>query len=96
MATYIPLELTQPQNKMTQIAEQKRKELVTKNDYAISDNEYSQTNPDAISDGDNMGRGTGTYLDTLNGGTLLDTIIRTEDFAMNKFNPKNPYNTNPQ
>jgi len=96
MATYIPLELTQPQNKLTQIAEQKRKELVVKNDYTLDANEYSQTNEDAISDGDNKGRGTGNYLDTVNGGTMIDTVIRTEEYARNKYNPKNPYNTNPQ
>ena len=96
MATYIQLELSQPQNAMTKIAEQKRKELITKNDYTLQANEYSQTNKDAISDGDNMGRGTGNYLDTINGGTLFDNVERKEESARNKYNQQNPYNTNPQ
>lgn len=93
MATYIPLELTQPQNKLTQIAEQKRKELITKNDYAISDNEYSQTNPDAISDGDGKGRGTGVFLDIFNGGTSTDQVTKVDNIKLNKYSSKKPYNS---
>ncbi len=96
MATYIPLEISQPQNAMTQIAEQKRKELITKNDYALSKNEYTQTNEDALSDGDEMGRGTGNYLDTLNGGTSIDILNRVDEITRNKYGPQKPYNTNPQ
>jgi hypothetical protein len=61
------LNFEQPANDLTAIAEIQRKSLVVKNDYKTA-NPYSAVNPDAISDGDESGKGTGVFLDTVNGG----------------------------
>ena len=64
-------------NLLTQFADAERKKLLTKNDYTVS-NQYSATNPDAIADGDEKGKGTGNFLDVYNqaAGNKTDKIGR--------------------
>jgi hypothetical protein len=58
------LDFSQPANDLTAIADLQRKSLIVKNDYKTV-NPYSSVNPDAISDGDESGKGTGIFLDTI-------------------------------
>jgi len=92
MASYIPLDFTQPDNKLSAIAEEQRKKNKAINDYKDA-NVYSSTNPDAIADGDDKGRGTGAFLDANNyaAGTILDITKRKEAFAGLKYKPTSPY-----
>jgi len=80
-------------NQLTSIADAERKKLITRNDYADGVDEYSVTNPDAIADGDDMGRGTGIYLDVYNenGGTIIDVAERKNEIKINKFNKFKTY-----
>ena len=65
MATLIPMDYSQPANTLTAIADNQRTVNQVKNDYVPKVDEYSVTNPDAMADGDAMGRGTGVFLDIL-------------------------------
>lgn len=69
MPTLEPLDFSQPNNLLSKYADQERKKLIPKNDYKTT-NEYSSTNKDAMSDGDDKGRGTGVFLDIVNPETL--------------------------
>jgi hypothetical protein len=79
-------------NLLTQFADAERKKLITKNDYTVS-NQYSSTNPDAVADGDEKGRGTGNFLDVYNqiAGTKTDTIERKNEIKINKYNASKTY-----
>jgi hypothetical protein len=79
-------------NLLTQFADAERKKLITKNDYTVS-NQYSSTNPDAIADGDDKGRGTGNFLDVYNqvAGTKTDTVERKNEIKINKYNASKTY-----
>jgi hypothetical protein len=90
---YEPLDFSQPNNELSRIAEEQRKRLIPRNDFKPLVNEYSQTNPDAVSDGDDMGRGTGTFLDVYNnnGGTIVDINERKNEIKINKYKQSNPY-----
>jgi len=93
MANLIPLDFTQSDNnELSKIAEEQRKRLFPKNDYTDV-NKYSSTNPDAIADGDDLGRGTGIFLDIYNesAGTLTDNIERKDTIKVNKYNSANKY-----
>lgn len=88
-----PLDFSQPANRLTAIADNERKKNLVKNDYKQQGNEYSSTNPDAMGDGDTLGRGTGTYLDVYNplAGTSIDIAQRKNEVKINKFQPNKPY-----
>lgn len=90
MPTLEPLDFSQPNNLLSKYADQERKKLIPKNDYKTT-NEYSSTNKDAMSDGDDKGRGTGVFLDTVNGGTKLDQLERKSEIVINKYKADNPY-----
>ena len=90
MATYEPLDFNQPDNKLTQVAKQIRTQQLVKNDYSI-DNQFGATNPDAISDGDAVGKGTGTFLDTSAGGSSVDIAERINNIKINQFQADKPY-----
>ena len=92
MATSEILDFSQPNNELGQIAEQQRQRLIPKNDYK-SVNPYSATNKDAISDGDEFGKGTGVFLDTANGGSSVDTIERISEIKINEYQKNKPYTT---
>jgi hypothetical protein len=91
MAQYEPLNYEQPDNKLTAIADKLRKDLLVKNDFAQRKNEYGVVNPDAISDGDLQGKGTGIFLDTIGGGTSVDIAERKNEIKINKFQSDKPY-----
>jgi hypothetical protein len=86
------LNFNQPANDLTAIADIQRKSLVVKNDYKTV-NPYSAVNPDAISDGDESGKGTGVFLDTINGGSSIDIVERKNEIKVNEFQPNKPYTT---
>ena len=53
--------------------------------YNYDVNEYSSINKDAISNGDVLGKGTGVYLDTLEGGGGYDVMAREEHLMRNEW-----------
>jgi hypothetical protein len=87
-----PLNFDQPMNELGMIGEQQRSKLIPKNDYKDT-NKYSATNPDAISDGDDQGKGTGVFLDTINGGSSVDILERKNEIKVNEYQPNKPYTT---
>ena len=80
-------------NQLTAIADAERKRLITRNDFIRDADEYGVTNSQALSDGDDMGRGTGVFLDVYNdrAGTSVDIFERKDDIKINKFNKFNIY-----
>ena len=86
------LDYSQPENDLTAIGDAQRKRLIVKNDYKTV-NHYSSTNKDAISDGDQFGKGTGVFLDTVNGGSSIDAAERKSEIKVNEFQPDKPYTT---
>jgi len=91
MASYEPIDLNQPDNKLTQIANEARKALITKNDYNQQKPPYGATNPDAISDGVIKGKGTGVFLDSVNGGNSVDILERVNEIKINQYQSDKPY-----
>jgi hypothetical protein len=89
----LPLDFSQPVNRLTSIAEIERKKNLVKNDYNQQGNQYSSTNPDAVGDGDAIGRGTGTFLDVYNeaAGTSVDVFERKMNIKFNAYQPNKPY-----
>jgi hypothetical protein len=92
MAQTERLDFAQPDNELSQIAEQQRQKLIPKNDYKTV-NQYSSTNKDAMSDGDEYGKGTGSFLDTSKGGSSVDTLERKNEIKINEFQIDKPYTT---
>ena len=88
------IDLSQPDNEMSRIAEEQRKKLFPRNDFKPT-NQYSATHPDALADGDKIGRGTGGDLDiyNTNAGTSTDKKERIDDIKVNKYTSNNPYYT---
>lgn len=94
MSEQITVDLSQDvPNALTAIAEAERSKLIPKNDYNSVGNEYSSVNRDAVADGDNLGRGTGVFLDVYNtqAGTSTDIAERKDDIKINKFNQFKTY-----
>ena len=87
-----PLDFEQPKNKLTEYAEIERAKLIPKNDYNKS-NQYSSVNKDALSDGDEKGKGTGVFLDIFNqnAGAIQDVVERKKEIALNEYGPNKPY-----
>ena len=94
MAQVEPLNFEQPKNSLTAIAEAERAKLFPKNDFNKA-NLYSSTNPDALADGDEQGKGTGGFLDVYNqnAGAIQDIVERKAEIVVNKFQPNKPYTT---
>ena len=90
MATFEPLDFNQPMNKLTEVASQIRKQQLARNDYSL-ENQFGATNPDAISDGDNKGKGTGVFLDTSRGGSSVDAQERKNGIKINQYSFDKPY-----
>ena len=80
-------------NQLTAIADAERKRLITRNDFIKDADEYGVTNSQALADGDDMGRGTGVFLDVYNdrAGTSVDIFERKDDIKINRFNKFNIY-----
>lgn len=90
----LPIDLSQDvPNQLTAIADAERKKLITKNDYSANTQIYNANSPDAIADGDELGRGTGIFLDVYNqqAGTSTDVVERKNEIKINKFNSVKPY-----
>jgi hypothetical protein len=91
---YEPVVLDQTENNaLSAIADAERKKLITRNDFKKGADEYGVTNPQALADGDDMGRGTGIFLDVYNdtAGTNVDNYERKNNKKINKFNQFNTY-----
>jgi hypothetical protein len=58
-------------SKLEIAADEARAENLIKNEYQES-NPYDDTHKDALSDGDEKGKGTGVYIDTTDGGSSVD------------------------
>jgi hypothetical protein len=86
-------DLSQPDNQMSRIADEQRKKLLPQNAFSVDGDLYSSVHPDALSDGDAIGRGTGKELDVYNTtiGTRDDLIARKEDLMVNKYSSDKPY-----
>lgn len=88
-------------NKLEQAALQQRGVLIPLNTYnhASPNNEYSGQHPNALGDGDIKGKGTGIFLDILNGGGDLDIngnpnyagSGRIQNVAVNQYNSNQAY-----
>lgn len=94
MANEYAIDLSQDiPNALTAYADQERSKLIPRNDYNAVGNQYSVTNPDAIADGDRLGRGTGVFLDVYNSaaGTIDDITERKNEIKINKFNSSKTY-----
>ena len=94
MANEISVDLSQNvPNALTAFADAERAKLIPKNDYNSAGNQYSATNRDAMADGDDMGRGTGVFLDVYNeaAGTSVDLVERKNEIKINKFNSSKTY-----
>ena len=86
------LDFSQPDNTLSKIAEEQRKRLFPRNDFKPTD-PYSSTHPDALANGDKIGRGTGVELDIYNQsiGTSTDVFERKDDLKVNRYSTNNPY-----
>jgi hypothetical protein len=94
MANELTVDLSQNEpNALTLIADQERARLIPRNDFNEVGNPYSVTNQDAMANGDDMGRGTGVFLDVYNtaAGTITDVVERKNEIKINKFNSSKPY-----
>ena len=93
MAQVEPIDLSQPKNTLSDIADVERKKLFAKDDYKRTVNEYTSTNPDALATGDAFGKGTGGDLDVYNqnAGAIQDILERKTEIVFNKYLPNKPY-----
>ena len=93
MAQVEPIDLSQPKNTLSDIADIERKKLFAKDDYKRTLNEYTATNPDALATGDSFGKGTGGDLDVYNqnAGAIQDILERKTEIVFNKYLPNKPY-----
>lgn len=92
MANLEPLDFSQPNNELSSIAEMERNKLFPKNNFNETD-KYSSVHPDAIADGDDMGKGTGNFLDVYNtnAGAVQDIMERKTLIVGNEYKPNSPY-----
>jgi hypothetical protein len=91
MATLFPIDFSQPLNTLGQIGQTERTNGIKINDYKQTANEYSSVNKDAMGDGDAFGKGTGIFLDVLNGGSSDDNRERKDQIKINAFQVNKPY-----
>lgn len=73
-------------SKLTDVAEQERQKNVSKNDYQDVD-AYSAGHKDALSDGDNKGKGETTTI-----GSKTDILSRNQQVSKNTYSDQNIYN----
>lgn len=86
-------DFSQPENELSNIADEQRKKLFARNDYALGKDLYSSTHPNAMADGDIQGKGTGEYLDVYNesAGNSIDNSERKSQIVTNKYQSNKPY-----
>lgn len=87
------LNFSQPENQMSAYAEAERAKLFPRNDFSPESDNYSPQHPDALADGDELGRGTASYLDIYNykGGTKQDIQERNDEIKINRYSASKPY-----
>jgi len=87
------LNFEQPDNELTSIANAERGKLFPRNDFSPSSESYSAQHPDAIADGDEIGRGTAKFLDIYNleVGTKTDVNQRNSEIKVNRYSQGSPY-----
>lgn len=88
-------------NKLEEVALNQRASLIPLNPYNSSDSsqKYGSGHPNALSDGDNKGKGTNTFLDTFNGGADFDIngnpaiagSGRIQNIGVNQYDSDNGY-----
>ena len=87
-------------SKLEELGNQYRKDNIIKNTYQNSEgNEYNAKHKNALSDGDNKGKGTGVFLDTYNGGGVEDELGasnepgsgRVGNIVKNQYSSEKPY-----
>jgi len=87
-------------DKLGDIGKIERDKMIAKNTYqTIEEQNYGAKHPNALDDGDNKGKGTGSFMDTYNGGSVVDKegngvdsgSGRIANLAKNKFNEENGY-----
>lgn len=74
-------------DQLREVAEQQRGILLPINEYKEKGNEYSATNPNALSDGDEKGKG----LNNNSVGSKTDIITRQTLKGINQYNDINEY-----
>ena len=80
--------------KLTDIAEQERKKNLVKNTYTINgESLYSAQHPNALSDGDEAGKGNSVFLDvfTEQTGSQTDILTRKDNVVINHYSKDNVY-----
>ena len=80
--------------KLTDIAEKERKKNLVKNTYTVNgESLYSAQHPNALSDGDDAGKGNAVFLDVFSEqtGSRTDIASRKENIVVNHYNTKNQY-----
>ena len=87
------LDFAQPANSLSEFAEAERAKLFPRNDYSPKSDLYSAQHPDAMADGDKLGRGTSKFLDIYNHevGTSTDIQARVENTKIDQYSPNKPY-----
>ena len=87
------LNFAQPENNLSSFAEAERSKLFPKNDFSPNSDLYSPQHPDAMADGDKLGRGTSKFLDIYNHevGTSTDIQARVENTKIDQYSPNKPY-----
>ncbi len=87
-------------SKLEELGKQFRIDNTKGNTYQNTENkQYGATHPNALSDGDSKGKGTGTNYDTYNGGSDIDIngnpnvpkSGRKQLTSMNTYNADNEY-----
>tara|TARA_Y100000389_G_C17358366_1_gene462332 strand:- start:101 stop:424 length:324 start_codon:yes stop_codon:yes gene_type:complete len=83
----------QPGAKLSDFAQAERDKLFPKNLYSPKSDKYGPQHPNALSDGDDKGRGTAVFLgirdqDT---GTKIDVLTRKDNVKTNAYNSGNVY-----
>lgn len=87
-------------SKLEELGDIFRKDNLIKNEYQKDENgQYTATHPNATSDGDSKGKGTGVNYDTFNGGSDIDIngnpsvpkSGRKQLTSMNTYNKDNEY-----
>lgn len=84
---------TQPGARLSEYAQAERDKLFPKNIYSPKSDSYGPQHPNALSDGDDKGRGTAVFLGVRDNetGTKTDILTRKENVKTNSYNSKNGY-----
>lgn len=83
----------QPGARLSEYAQAERDKLFPKNIYSPKSDSYGPQHPNALSDGDDKGRGTAVFLGVRDNetGTKTDILTRKENVKTNSYNSQNGY-----